>query len=89
MLRIKETLFYKLEPVAEKGLYGDDIALVPAQERILRAEGCSLSRIPFDPMLSLGAPKICFHVSWQSGAKAPQGSLANRLYRLSSKRRTE
>lgn len=89
MSRIKETLFYKLEPVAVKGLYGDDMALVPAQERILRDEGLMLKRIPFDPMLTLGAPKICFHVSWQNGAKAPHDSLANKLFRLSSKRRTE
>ncbi len=89
MLRIKETLFYKLEPVAEKGLYGGDVALFPAQERILRDEGCALKRIPFDPMLTVGAQKVCFHVSWANGAKAPFNSLANKLYRLSSKRKTE
>lgn len=89
MLRIKETLFYKLEPVAQKGLYGDDLAVVPVQERVLRDEGCALKRIPYNPMLTMGAQKICFHVSWANGAKAPMNSLANRLYRISSKRRTE
>lgn len=89
MLRIKKTLFYKLEPVAVKGLYGENMALVPLQERILRDEGCVLKRIPFDPMLALGVAKNCFNVSWQNGAKAPRDSMANRLYKISSRRRTE